>query len=87
MTIGETVWVRRDRRLTRPADDRIAQELPVRRIDYRTAIPGDERSWVISTLVTPGEGGLDTDETELIVALFDAIMGTWTWNPDQPEMS
>lgn len=88
VTIDDTVWARRERDVaasTAPAD-RAAPlvAFDARRVEYRTPVPGDPRRWISVAFTTGGDGDLGSRTTALIVELFDAIMGTWRWSPDDP---
>ena len=78
--IDDTIWVRRTSVLDRPADQRVADEVRVRKVEYRVAVPDDPRRWVITTFTTVGDGDPESEFTQLMVELFDAIMSTWRWD-------
>jgi hypothetical protein len=86
VSVGDTVWSRRERVLERAPDDFLDARLGVRKVEYLTAVPGDHRKWVIVTFTTLGDGNPDSEATHLVVELFDAIMSTWRWMaPASPE--
>ncbi len=77
--------------LVRAADELVADEHRVRKVEYLTPMPGDPRCWVMVTFTSLGDGTMDSEFTDLTVALFDAIMSTWRWagvehpvDPDAP---
>lgn len=79
VTAGDTVWVRMDEVTARPADQTISEDVGARRIDYMTALPSDERRWIIVSFTTFGDGDPRSEFSDLMVELFDAIMSTWRW--------
>lgn len=81
---GGSTWVRRERRLQRPADTFVDAEVAVRKVEYLTPVPDDELRWILVTFTTVGDGDPDGDLTGLVVELFDAIMSTWRWVPPEP---
>lgn len=90
VTIDDTVWVRRERTVAasdRPGDrpEPIAS-FDTRRVEYRAPVPGDVRRWITVAFTTGGDGDLGSRTTALVVDLFDAIMGTWRWSPDDPAL-
>lgn len=76
---GDTVWVRSDEVVERPADDTVSDAVAVRKVEYTTSLPADERYWYLVTFTTFGEQGPRDDLAEAMVELFDAIMTTWRW--------
>jgi len=81
VTIAEDVWVRRERILDRRPDEKIADRVRVRRVDYLAPVPGEERRWILVSFTSPGDGDLESRPSRLMTELFDAIMGTWAWVP------
>jgi hypothetical protein len=79
ISIAGQVWVRTERVIRKDGDDFASDEVALRRVQYRTAVPEDPRRWVIVTFTTVGDGNPDSDITGLIVELFDAIISTWQW--------
>ncbi len=77
--VGDSIWARTDTVLVRQADDVVADEHRVRKVEYLTPQPGDPRCWVMVTFTSLGDGTMDSEFTELTVTLFDAIMSTWRW--------
>lgn len=63
----------------READAEVDANLSGRRVDYRTAVPSDERRWIVVAFSTPGDGDPNSGITALLVELFAAIMSTWRW--------
>jgi hypothetical protein len=79
VTVDGTVWVRSEKVIVRAPDESSAQELVARRVEYLTAIPSEQRRWIIATFTTYGDGDPDGEVAHLLVQLFDAIMSTWRW--------
>jgi len=79
ISIAGQVWVRTERVIQKDGDDFASDEVALRRVQYRTAVPDDPRRWVIVTFTTVGDGNPDSDITGLVVELFDAIISTWQW--------
>lgn len=79
VSVGDTVWARREKLLRRDPDELLDESVRIRKVEYVTAVPGDERRWVIVTFTTAGDGDPESQATHLIVELFDAIMTTWRW--------
>lgn len=79
VSVGETVWARTEKVLHREPDGLVKEQLAVRKVEYVTALPGDERRWVLVTFTTLGDGDVDSEATTLITELFDAMMTTWRW--------
>lgn len=82
VTAGDTVWIRTDEVVARDGDETISDDLRVRKIDYMTALPSDERRWYIVSFTSVGDGDPASDFSDLMVDLFDAIMSTWRWRED-----
>jgi len=82
VTIGDSVWVRRERLRTRPPGGLVDAELGVREVEYLSPVHGDPRRWVVVTFTTLGDGDPHSENTDLVVELFDAIMSTWRWVQD-----
>ena len=79
VSAGGSAWVRSDEVVERPADADVAEAVSVRRIEYTTALPSDERRWYVATFTTFGDGDPRGELAEVMVELFDAIMSTWRW--------
>lgn len=78
--IGDTVWARTEQVVQPDANSaREGVDVPTRRVDYLTAVPGDEQRWVLVGFSCAGDGNPDSELTLLITELFDAIMSTWRW--------
>ncbi|MDP9821381.1 hypothetical protein [Nocardioides massiliensis] len=73
-------WTRTDETIRSDGEVLIEAGLPARRISYTTAVPGDERRWAMVTATVIGDGDPTSDQTGLVVELFDAIMSTWRWD-------
>jgi hypothetical protein len=58
--------------------DRADEAFAARRIDYHLPVPHEPRRWV--TVACSVADGLDP-LTPMIVELFDAVVGTWRWQP------
>lgn len=79
VTAGDTVWIRTDEVTKRSADETISEDVLSRRVDYMTALPSDERRWFIVSFTTVGDGNPESEFSDLMVDLFDAMMTTWRW--------
>ncbi len=79
VSIAGQVWVRTERVIRKGPDDFASDEVALRRVQYRTAVPDDPRRWVVVTFTTVGDGNPDSDISGLVVELFDAIVSTWRW--------
>lgn len=79
VSIDDTVWVRTESVQSRSADDVVGEDVAVRRVQYRTALPDDPRRWVVVTYTGVGDGDPHSDASAIVVDLFDAIMTTWRW--------
>lgn len=84
VTIDHTVWVRRERVVSEQAPE-FDEEVTSRRIEYRTAVPGHPRTWVLALGTATGDGDPDSDATVLCMELIDAIMLNWRWRRDDFE--
>lgn len=86
VSIDDTTWARREHsvasRSARGGNDAVSFD--ARRVEYRAPVPGDPRRWISVVFTTGGDGDLSSRTTALIVELFDAIMSTWRWSPDEP---
>jgi hypothetical protein len=78
VTIDGTTWVRSER-VVAPDLARVEVDVPTRRVTYTAALPDDPRSWVLVAFSCVGDGDPDSENTRIVVDLFDAIMGTWRW--------
>jgi hypothetical protein len=80
LDIGDTVWGRTEQ-VVQPDESskREGVDVPTRRVDYLTAVPGDERRWILVGFSCVGDGNPDSELTLLTTELFDAIMSTWRW--------
>jgi hypothetical protein len=54
--------------------------LPTRRIDYVIPVAGDPGRWISINFSTPGDGNIDSEFTDVLVELFDAVVGTFKWS-------
>jgi hypothetical protein len=83
VTVADTVWVRTEEVMERPADDVVGEDVSARKVDYVTAVPSEQRRWIIVSFTTVGDGDPNSEFTALMVELFDAIMSTWRWQEDE----
>ena len=83
VTVADTVWVRTEEVMERPADDVVGEDVTARKVDYVTAVPSEQRRWIIVSFTTVGDGDPNSEFTALMVELFDAIMSTWRWQEDE----
>lgn len=56
--------------------------LPTRRIDYVIPVPDDPGRWISINFSTPGDGDVDSEFTDVLVELFDAVVGTFRWSDE-----
>ncbi|QKW06751.1 hypothetical protein HUT18_10470 [Streptomyces sp. NA04227] len=79
--------LRRDYRST-PDEEKLASApqavqqvaLPTRRVDYVIPVPDDPGRWISINFSTPGDGDIDSEFTDVLVELFDAVVGTFKWS-------
>ncbi|WP_040320079.1 hypothetical protein [Aeromicrobium marinum] len=79
VTAGHTVWVRTEEVVDRAADETVSDDVSVRKVEYTTALPADERYWYVVTFTTFGHEHPRDGLADAMVELFDAIMSTWRW--------
>jgi hypothetical protein len=79
---GGTVWVRSSSVVETTPEDLVKDSVRARKVEYTTAVPGDQRRWIIVSFTTIGDGNPDSELTGLMVELFDAIMSTWRWQDE-----
>lgn len=79
VTIADDTWSRTDEVIETDGGELVERGVPARRISYTASVPGDERRWAIVTCTAIGDGTPDSEQTGLLVQLFDAIMSTWRW--------
>ncbi|MFC9058032.1 hypothetical protein ACFTXB_08245 [Streptomyces sp. NPDC057074] len=70
-----------DEEKPRPASE-AAQDvsLPTRRVDYVIPVPDDPGRWISINFSTPGDGDIDSEFTDVLVELFDAVVATFKWS-------
>ena len=71
-------------RSTRPVVGAASETAPAMnggRVDYIWPVPGDAALWVMASFTTMRTPELPASITDQLVALFDAIMSTWRWDP------
>ncbi|MFJ2232446.1 hypothetical protein [Streptomyces sp. NPDC087859] len=56
------------------------EELPTRRVDYVIPVADDSGRWISVNFSTPGDGDVDSEFTDVLVELFDAVVGTFKWS-------
>ncbi|MES5816729.1 hypothetical protein [Streptomyces sp. RG80] len=54
--------------------------LPTRRVDYVLPVADDPGRWISINFSTPGDGDIDSEFTDVLVELFDAVVGTFKWS-------
>ncbi|MFC7896392.1 hypothetical protein [Streptomyces sp. NPDC057381] len=54
--------------------------LPTRRVDYVIPVPDDPGRWISINFSTPGDGDIDSEFTDVLVELFDAVVATFKWS-------
>jgi hypothetical protein len=64
-----------------PAD---GVEFGSRRVDYVLNVPGDPQRWLVIAFSTVGGGDPGDGIADLLAALFDAMMSTFSWQREQP---
>ncbi|NNN37763.1 hypothetical protein HLK59_47095 [Streptomyces sp. S3(2020)] len=53
---------------------------PTRRVDYVLPVVDDPGRWISINFSTPGDGDIDSEFTDVLVELFDAVVGTFKWS-------
>ncbi|MGV9455690.1 hypothetical protein [Streptomyces sp. NPDC003635] len=53
---------------------------PTRRVDYVIPVANDPGRWISINFSTPGDGDPDSKFTDVLVELFDAVVGTFKWS-------
>ncbi|KKD03922.1 hypothetical protein [Streptomyces sp. WM6386] len=53
---------------------------PTRRVDYVVPVADDPGRWISINFSTPGDGDIDSEFTDVLVELFDAVVGTFRWS-------
>lgn len=71
-------WARREE-VRGPDRGDAESDVPTRRVSYLGPRPDDPTRWVLVGFSCVGDGDPDSPQTAVVVELFDAIMGTWTW--------
>ncbi|MGI5468446.1 hypothetical protein [Streptomyces sp. CA-132043] len=69
--------VRRESRVA--AESGRELDVDTRRVEYVMPVAGDSGNWLSISFSTPGDGNLDSDFTDVLVELFDAVVGTFKW--------
>ncbi|MEU6119220.1 hypothetical protein ABZ840_32355 [Streptomyces sp. NPDC047117] len=54
-------------------------DVDTRRVEYVMPVAGNAENWLSISFSTPGDGNLDSDFTDVLVELFDAVVGTFEW--------
>lgn len=74
--------VRKERAM--PADVEKGVEAPSKHVDYLVQVPssGTDSGWVVVSFSTLGDGNPESDFTEILVELFDAVMTTFRWRTE-----
>jgi hypothetical protein len=80
VVIGNNEWARRESIVETDGSHLVESGLGARKVEYTTAIPGDERRWAMVVATAIGDGNPESDHTRLVVELFEAIMTTWRWH-------
>jgi hypothetical protein len=68
------------------ADAERGVDYPSRRVEYLLPAPGRADGWLLSTVSTFGAESPDDGTAKLLCALFDAIMGTFRWEPAREDV-
>lgn len=55
-------------------------ELLTRRVDYVIPVANDPGRWISINFSTPGDGDADSEFTDVLVELFDAVVSTFKWS-------
>ncbi|MFI8530428.1 hypothetical protein ACIGMX_09275 [Streptomyces aquilus] len=55
-------------------------ELSTRRVDYVVPVANEPGHWISITFSTPGDGDIDSEFTDVLVELFDAVVSTFRWS-------
>ncbi|CAM5251353.1 hypothetical protein SALBM135S_09091 [Streptomyces alboniger] len=80
--VGGSPAVRKER--TMPADPAKGADAPSKHVDYLVQVPstGADAGWVVASFSTLGNGDPESDFTEILVELFDAVMTTFRWRTE-----
>ena len=54
--------------------------MPTRRVEYVLPVANDPGRWISINFSTPGDGDIDSEFTDVLVELFDAVVGTFRWS-------
>ncbi|KUN26096.1 hypothetical protein AQJ23_12950 [Streptomyces antibioticus] len=55
-------------------------ELLTRRVDYVIPVANAPGHWISINFSTPGDGDVDSEFTDVLVELFDAVVSTFRWS-------
>ena len=69
--------VRRESRVA--ADSSRELDVDTRRVEYVMPVAGTSGQWLSINFSTPGDGNPDSELTDVLVELFDAVVGTFKW--------
>ncbi|MEJ8649429.1 hypothetical protein WKI65_15345 [Streptomyces sp. MS1.AVA.3] len=69
--------VRRESRVA--ADSSREFDVDTRRVEYVMPVAGTSGQWLSISFSTPGDGNPDSELTDVLVELFDAVVGTFKW--------
>ncbi|MBW5422622.1 hypothetical protein GKQ77_13795 [Streptomyces sp. BG9H] len=69
---------------TMPAAPEKGAEAPSKHVDYVVQVPSSDgdAGWVVVSFSTVGDGDPESDFTEILVELFDAVMTTFRWRTE-----
>ncbi|MFC6062185.1 hypothetical protein [Streptomyces ochraceiscleroticus] len=73
---GSTAVRREDRVAAEPGRE---LDVDTRRVEYVMPVAGNSGNWLSISFSTPGDGNLDSDFTDVLIELFDAVVGTFKW--------
>ncbi|MGP3999146.1 hypothetical protein [Streptomyces sp. 8N706] len=54
-------------------------DIASRRVEYAMPVPGAPEKWLSISFSTSGDGNPESDFTDVLVELFDAVVGTFKW--------
>ncbi|MCL3818735.1 hypothetical protein [Aeromicrobium wangtongii] len=60
---GGTVWVRSSSVVETTPEDVVKDSARARKVEYTTAVPGDQRGWIIVSFTTLGDWNPDSELT------------------------
>lgn len=75
--VGDSNAVRREHIAAAESDEEF--DLASRRVAYAMPIEGDGKKWLSINFSTPGDGDPESEFSDVLVELFDAVVTTFRW--------